>query len=275
MIQNDAIAKRNHRISTPAPDTPKGVNPSKAAIHTEEIVYEHGGRKFKGYLAYNASLKGKRPGVLIFHEWWGLNANAKGRAERLAELGYVAWAADVYGEGIVIDLSRSDDAAEMAAMLRANTKLWRGRTKAALEQLTLRPNVDASKIAAIGYCLESALQLAIAGANLKAVATFHSVLPVPTVAEARAIKGKVLALRGGADPFIPNRAVENFRAVFDAVGSKLEVISYDGVAHSFTSPEADKVGNPALKYDKHADEDSWNRMRELFASVFIAEEASS
>lgn len=240
-----------------------------AAVQTKVVEYEQDGTKLKGFLAYDDAATGKRPGVIVFPEWWGLNEYAKTRARQLAELGYVAFAADMYGEGKVIEIAHPEDAAKMAGALRANTKVWRGRAEAAFKQLTTQPNVDASKIAAIGYCLggSTALQLAYTGADLKAVTTFHAGLPTPTDAEAKAIKAKILVCHGGADKFIPEKAIKDFRAALDAAGVKLDFVTYDGVVHSFTSPDADKVGNPGMKYDKTADEDSWKRMKELFTAT--------
>ena len=237
-----------------------------AAVKTETVEYEHAGTKLKGFVAYDDAAPGKRPGVVVFPEWWGLNDYAKSRAKQLAGLGYVAFAADLYGDGKVIDLAHPDDAKGMATFLRSNQAVWRGRAQAAFQQLAARPNVDASKIAAIGYCLggSTALQLAYSGADLKAVTTFHAGLPTPTPAEAAAVKAKVLVCHGGADPAVPMKAVNDLKAALGAAKASLEIVSYPGVIHSFTSPDADKVGNPAMKYNKEADEDSWKRMSALF-----------
>jgi len=240
-----------------------------AAVKTEVVEYDHDGTKLKGFLAYDDAAQGKRPGVLVFPEWWGLNDYAKSRAKQLAELGYVAFAADLYGEGKVIDIAHPQDAQKMATALRGNQATWRGRAAAALKQLTDRPNVDAGKVAAIGYCLggSTALQLAYSGADLKAVVTFHAGLPTPTAAEAKAVKARILVCNGGADTFIPEKAIKDFRAALEAGGAKHEFVNYDGVVHSFTAPDADKAGNKGMKYDKTADEDSWKRMKELFATT--------
>ncbi|MDB5308392.1 MAG: clcD 2 [Gemmataceae bacterium] len=240
-----------------------------AAVQTKVVDYEYDGTKLKGFLAYDDATTDKRPGVLVFPEWWGLNDYAKTRAKQLAELGYVAFAADLYGDGKVIDVAHPQDAGKMAGALRANVKTWRGRAEAALKQLTSQPTVDASKVAAIGYCLggSTALQLAYSGADLKAVATFHAALPVPTPEEAKAIKAKILVCHGGADKFIPEKAVKDFRAALEAAGVQLDFVVYDGVVHSFTVPDADKANNPGMKYDKNADADSWKRMKELFQTT--------
>jgi dienelactone hydrolase len=239
---------------------------ASAAVKTETVEYEAGGTKLKGFVAYDDAVTEKRPGVIVFPEWWGLNDYAKGRARQLAGMGYVAFAADLYGDGKVIDTAHPEDAKGMATFLRSNQAVWRARAEAAYKTLSARPNVDASKVAAIGYCLggSTALQLAYTGADLKAVTTFHAALPTPTPAEAGAVKAKVLVCHGGADPAVPMKAVEDLKAAMGAAKKPLEVVSYPGVVHSFTSPEADKVGNPAMKYNKEADEDSWKRMSALF-----------
>ena len=137
---------------------------AQAAVVTKTVEYEHDGTKLKGFLAYDDASKEKRPGVLVVHEWWGLDEYAKNRCKQLAELGYVAFAPDMYGGGKVVD--HPDDARKMAGMVRQNVKTWRGRAEAGLNQLKSQPNVDAGKLAAIGYCFggSTALQLAAAGA---------------------------------------------------------------------------------------------------------------
>ena len=237
-----------------------------AAVQTKVVEYEFDGTKLKGFLAYDDASKEKRPGVLVFPEWWGLNDYAKTRATQLAEMGYVAFAADLYGEGKVIDIDHPADAGKMAGELRANVKTWRGRAGAALKQLTDQPNVDAAKIGAIGYCLggSTALQLAYSGADIKAVSTFHAALPTPTADEAKAIKGKIVVNHGADDKFIPDKAITAFKEALDKAGVKYEFVSFPGVVHSFTVPGADKANNPGMKYDKAADEKSWAKMKDLF-----------
>jgi dienelactone hydrolase len=242
---------------------------TSAAVVTKDVDYEFDGTKLKGFLAYDDSSKGKKPGVLVFPEWWGLNDYAKGRAKQLAEMGYVAFAADLYGEGKTVDIAHPEDAGKMAGALRMNQKVWRGRAEAGLKQLLSQPNVDASKVAAIGYCLggSTALQLAYAGADLKAVVTFHAGLASPKPEEAKQIKAKILICHGAADTFIPEKAIADFKAALKQANVPLDFVAYEGVVHSFTVPTADKVGNPGMKYDKKADEDSWNRMKELFKTT--------
>lgn len=245
------------------------VGTAPAAVQTKVVDYEYGGTKLKGLLAYDDAAKDKRPGVLVFPEWWGLNDYAKNRAKQLAEMGYVAFAADLYGEGKVVTADHPQDAQKMAGELRANVKTWRGRAEAALKQLTTQSNVDPSRVAAIGYCLggSTALQLAYGGADLKAVSTFHAALPTPTPDEAKAVKAKLLINHGADDKFIPDKAIADFKAALDKAGAKYEFVSFPGVVHSFTVPDADKANNPGMKYDKAADEKSWKMMQELFKTT--------
>jgi dienelactone hydrolase len=235
-----------------------------AAVQTKKIPYKHGNVECIGYFAWDDSVKGPLPGVLVLHEWWGLNDYARGRAEQLAKEGYVAFCADMYGEGKAT--VHPNEAGEMATKVRSNIEDWRKRATEALEVLKAQPECDKTKLAAIGYCFggSTALQLAYSGADLKAVATFHAALPTPTATEAKNIKAQLLICHGAEDKFIPEAAIKAFRAALDTAGAKYEFIAYPGAVHSFTVPEADKVGNAGMKYDKAADEDSWKRMRALF-----------
>lgn len=235
-----------------------------AGVVTKAVDYEYGDVKLKGFLAYDDAQKGKRPGVLVVHEWWGLNDYAKMRCERLAEAGYVAFAPDMYGEGKVAE--HPDDARKMSAMVRENVKVWRGRAQAGLDVLKSQPNVDAGKLAAIGYCFggSTALQLAAGGADLKAVVTFHAALPKFTVEEAKNIKARVLICHGADDFFIKPEDIKAFKEALDKAGVKYEFVSYEGAVHSFTVPGADKHMIKGMAYNKAADEDSWKRMLALF-----------
>jgi dienelactone hydrolase len=241
--------------------------PAAAAVKTEEVKYTFDGVEFVGLVAYDDGSTAKRPGVLVVHEWWGLNAHAKERAKMLAQEGYVALACDMYGAGRTTE--HPTDAQKMANAVRANVDVWRGRAAAALDVLKKHPMVDATKLAAIGFCFggSTALQLAYAGADLKAVVTFHAALPTPKPAEAKAIKAKLLVCHGAADKFVPDESIAKFRTAMSEAGVPLTFEAYPGVVHSFTAPEADKVGNPGMKYDRAADEKSWASMKKLFAET--------
>jgi dienelactone hydrolase len=238
--------------------------PAPAAVVTKVVEYDHDGTKLKGFLAYDDALKGKLPGVLVVHEWWGLDDYARDRAKQLAGLGYVAFACDMYGEGKTVN--HPDDARKMATAVRENVKAWRGRAETGLKQLASQPNVDPAKLAAIGYCFggSTCLQLAYAGTDLKAVATFHAALPAPTADEAKAIKPKLYLAHGADDPFIPEKAVTAFKEPLDAAKVPYTFEAFPGVVHSFTVPGADKHMIKGMKYDKAADEKSWAAMLALF-----------
>ena len=241
------------------------VGAAQADVQTKKIAYKHGDLECQGYLAWDDAVPGPRPGVLVVHEWWGLNDYARGRAEQLAKLGYVAFAADMYGEGKVTDHPKV--AGEMAAKVRANIQDWRKRAATALDVLTAQPQCDKTKLAAIGYCFggSTALQLAYSGANLKAVVTFHAALPAPTPEEAKQIKAAILVCHGADDKFIPDQAIKSFRDALDKAGVKYEFVSYPDTVHSFTVPDADKHHIAGMKYNKSADEDSWKRLVALLA----------
>lgn len=238
--------------------------PAVADVKTQEVVYEHGGTKFKGHLAWDDAATGKRPGVLVVHEWWGLNDYAKGRATELAKLGYVAFACDMYGDGKSVD--HPDGAREMSAAVRKNVETWRGRAQAALKILQDNDKVDATKLAAIGYCFggSTCLQLAATGADLKAVATFHAALPPLSVEDAKKVKAKVLVNHGADDFFISKESIDKFQATMKEAKVNLKFDAFPGVVHSFTVPGADKHMIKGMAYNEDADKKSWAAMKELF-----------
>lgn len=241
--------------------------PAAAAVQTKDVTYEFDGVKFTGQLAWDDAKTGKRPGVLVVHEWWGLDDYAKGRAKQLAEMGYVAFACDMYGNAKHVD--HPMDAQGMATSVRKNVDVWRGRAKAALKVLSDNEHVDATKLAAIGYCFggSTCLQLAYSGADLKAVATFHAALPTPKAEEAKAVKAKVLVCHGADDTFIPKEAVDKFQAALKDAGKDLRFESYPGVVHSFTVQGADKHMIKGMAYNADADKKSWASMTALFAET--------
>lgn len=235
-----------------------------AEIKTETITYKVGGIECHGYLAYDDSNEGKRPGVLVVHEWWGLNDYAKKRTEELASLGYVAFAADIYGEGKTAE--HPADAGKMMAEVRGNVDQWRERAQAAFETLKEQPQCDAEKLAAIGYCFggATALQLAYMGADLDAVVTFHGALPAATPEEAEQIKGELQINHGADDPMISEEAIASFKQPLDDANVQYAFISYPGAVHSFTVPTAGEADVEGLAYNQEADEKSWQAMIDLF-----------
>ncbi|MCU0702936.1 MAG: dienelactone hydrolase family protein [Fimbriiglobus sp.] len=239
-----------------------------AAVKSKKVEYKYDGVTFAGELYWDDAGTGKRPGVLVFHEWWGLDAHAKAKAEELAKLGYVAFAADMYGDGKVAE--HPTDAGKMATAVRANVDVWRGRAKEALKVLTADEHVDATKVAAIGYCFggTTAIQLAASGADVKAVSTFHAALPKLKDDEAKAIKAKVLVNHGADDKFIPAEAIAAFQKAMADAKVSLDFREYKGAVHSFTVKTADEKKLDGMKYDKDADEKSWSATKTLFAEAF-------
>jgi dienelactone hydrolase len=237
-----------------------------AAVKTKVVNYEYDGTKLKGLLAWDDAVAGKRPGVLVVHEWWGLNDYARNRAEALAKLGYVAFACDMYGNGKFTEHPK--EAGQFAGDVRKNLKTWQGRALAGLKVLQDCELVDGN-LAAIGYCFggSTALQLAYVGAPLKAVATFHAALPVPTPEHAKAIKARILICHGADDSFIPQETIDQFKAALDGAKVNYQFTSYPGAVHSFTVPGADKVGMKGLAYNAAADQQSWAAMQALFGAT--------
>jgi len=246
-----------------------GVSSSASgAIQKEAIDYQYDGVTFKGLLVFDDSVTGPRPGVLVVHEWWGLNEYAKGRAEALAKLGYTAFACDMYGNGQVTDHPK--DAGAMASDVRKNVTVWQGRAKAALNVLQKHPTVKPDQLAAIGYCFggSTALQLAYSGAPLKAVVTFHAALPTPSAEQARAIQPKILINHGADDFFIPAKSIEDFKTALETAKKPFEFLSFPGAVHSFTVAGAEKLNIKGMAYQEAADAQSWAAMRKLFSEVF-------
>lgn len=207
---------------------------AEAEVKTQQIPYKHGELVCNGYLAWDDAIEGPRPGVLVFHEWWGLDAYAKRRTEMLAKLGYVAFAADLYGEGKTV--AHPKDAGEMASKVRSNVDDWRKRGLEALAVLKAQPQCDKVNVAAIGYCFggSTVQQLAFAGTDLKAVASFHGGLVQPTPEQVKDVKARILVCNGADDTFIPQIAIKSFREALDKGGAKYDFVSYPGARHSFT-----------------------------------------
>jgi dienelactone hydrolase len=241
---------------------------SAAGLHTETVEYKHGEVVLEGYLAYDDAVTGKRPGVLVIHEWTGHNPYARKRAEQLAQLGYVAFALDMYGKGVKAKDAR--DAAGKASVFKENRRLMRDRAQAGLEILQKNPRVDPKRIAAIGYCFggTTALELARDGADLVGVVSFHGGLNTPTPADAKHIKGKVLVLHGAADPVVPPKEVADFEHEMKSAGVDFHLIQYPGAVHSFTNPGAGNDPSRGTAYNATADKESWAEMKKFFDKVF-------
>ncbi|MDD5255380.1 MAG: dienelactone hydrolase family protein [Candidatus Omnitrophica bacterium] len=237
-------------------------------MHTEAVEYMHGDVVLEGYCAYDDAVKGKQPGVLVIHEWTGINDYIKKRVEQLASLGYVAFAADIYGKGI-----RPKDRAQasrQAGMYRADRTLMRARAAAGLAELRKQKTVDAGRIAAIGYCFGggTVLELARSGADIAGVVSFHGNLDTPHPEDAKQIKAKVLVLHGADDPNIPAEQISAFQDEMRNAGVNWQMVSYGNAVHSFTNPEAGDDPSKGAAYNKEADERSWKAMRTFFDEIF-------
>lgn len=244
---------------------------AQAKLITKAVNYEQGGVKLEGYLAYDDSAKGQRPGVLVIPEWWGLNDYIKGRAEQLAGLGYVAFAADMYGAGVTTTDPKK--AGELAGQFYGKP-LMAERSQAGLDQLLKSGFVNPQKVAAIGFCFGGATcqALAYSGAPLAAIVSFHGSL-IPASAEAAAKnKAKFLICHGAIDPFINAEAIGAFKKSLDDGHFDYQFVSYAGAVHAFTNPGADAMrvsaGLNGIGYNEPAARRSWQHMKLFFDEVF-------
>lgn len=238
-----------------------------ARVVTQTLEYRQGDVVLEGYLAYEKGKKG-RPGVLVVHEWMGLNDYAKMRAEKLADLGYVALAVDMYGKGV-----RAADTGEAAALsgkYKSDRPLMRARIQAALDVLRGLPQVDSKRIAAIGYCFggTTVLELARSGADLSGVVSFHGALDTPMPAQTGQVRAKVLVLHGGDDPLVPPEQVSAFEAEMRQAGVDWQLVAYGGAVHSFTNPAAGNDPSKGVAYDARTDKRSWKAMKGFFDELF-------
>ena len=242
-----------------------------ARIVGKEISYQTDSDHMIGYIAYNSALKEKRPGILVVHEWWGHNDYARKRAEMLAELGYVALAVDMYGNGKQAD--HPQDAQKFAMSVMGNMESAKARFSQAINTLKADPHVDPEHIGAIGYCFGGSvvLSMANAGYDLDAVAAFHSGVQLPIMPGANTINARILVCNGADDPMITSDQVAAFKAALEKAGVDYRYISYEGAVHAFTNPEADKLGEKfelPLAYNEEADKASWEEMKKMLEEVF-------
>jgi dienelactone hydrolase len=241
---------------------------ANAKIITKDIEYRDGGTVLQGYLAYDDSFKGKMPGVMIVHEWWGLNDYAKTRARQIAELGYVAFCADIYGKGVIA--KDMDEAGKFAGKYRADRALMRRRASLGLEELEKQPVVDRSKLAVMGYCFGGgvALELARSGADILGAVSFHGNLDTPHPEDDN-IKAKLLILQGADDgytkPAVPALEKELTDAKVD-----WQLIEYSGAVHGFTNPANGNDNSKGIAYNENADKRSWRAMESFFGEIFAS-----
>jgi dienelactone hydrolase len=250
---------------------------ARSAIVTRDVDYEHNGVKLQGFLAYDdaKTASGKAPGVLVIHEWWGLNDYVKKRAVQLANLGYVAFAADMYGKGVLAKDAK--EAGQLAGSLRGKP-LFAERARAGLDQLLATNLVDPDRVAAIGYCFGgSAVQaLAYAGAPLAGIVSFHGGLIPASDESAARLKAKILICHGALDPSMKRPEIDAYLKSLDDAKIDYEFIQYAGAYHAFTNPDSDANAekNPGMKgfiaYSPSADHRSWADMQVFFNEIFKA-----
>ena len=253
------------------------VSGAHAKIVTRPVAYEHAGVKLEGYLAYDdakASAAAKAPGVLVIPEWWGLTDYPKSRAVQLAKLGYVAFAADMYGAGVVTGDPKK--AGELAGQFYGKP-LMAGRAQAGLDQLVKTGLVDAARVAAIGYCFGGATvqALAYSGAPLAGIVSFHGSLIPASPEAAAANKAKFLICHGAVDPFIKAEDLAAFTKAMNDGKFDYQFVSYAGAIHAFTNPQADEIAKAAgltggIGYNAAADRRSWGHMQDFFGEIFAA-----
>lgn len=247
---------------------------AQAAVQTREIPYQDAdGNRLVGYYAYDDAVTGKRPGIVVVHEWWGLNDYAKRRARDLAALGYNALAIDMYGDGKHTEHPQ-DAQAFMAAALKDPTAAAR-RFDAGLALLKLQPNTNKHDLGAVGYCFggKVVLDAARRGEKLDGVVSFHGALATATPAKPGVVRAAILVEHGAADSMVTAEQVQAFKAEMDAAQVNYRFVSLDGAKHGFTNPDADRLshgdhGGPDIGYDKAADDRSWADMQAFFKQVF-------
>lgn len=244
---------------------------AKAVLHEESVTYTVDQTTLKGFLVWDDAKGHHQPGVLVVHEWWGLNDYARKRARMLAELGYTAMAVDMYGDGK--NSEHAQDAKSFMNAVVEQQDLAQQRFLAAKAYLQSHPHVDKDSIAAIGYCFggSTVLNMARQGIDLRAVVSFHGNLATQTPAEPGKVKAKVLVLNGEADGFITAESITTFQQEMQRAGVDYRFINYPGARHGFTNPDADRLGKLnelPIAYDMQADQQSWAEMTALFNRVF-------
>jgi len=261
---NNKSASSSTAVDSTIKETAKAAN-----LKEENVTYTGDNTTMDGYIVYDANKEGKRPGVLVIHEWWGLNDYLKMRARKLAELGYIAMAIDLYGNGKTAD--NPDDAGKYAGPFYQKPQMAKARFDAALNKLKSYDQLDTNNIAAIGYCFGGGMVLNMArmGENLKGVVSFHgSLVGVP--ADKNLLKAKILVCHGADDEFVKPQELAQFKKQMDSVGADYTVKVYPNATHAFTNPAATENGEKfkiPIKYNAQADSASWNDMKEFFSRI--------
>lgn len=242
----------------------------QAKVETKSVTYSDGQTTLEGFVAWDTAHgnKNDRPGILVVHQWLGLSDYEKGRCQQLAELGFVAFAVDIYGQGVRPE--GPQEAAKIASIYKQDRKLYRRRLQLGLEQLRSQPTVDSKQIAAIGYCFggTGALELARSGADIDGVVSFHGGLDSPSPEDGQNIEAKILICHGADDPFVPAADVEAMKKEFNSAAVDWQMIIYSGAVHSFTHPAAGNDNSRGAAYNALADQRSWQAMNDFFSELF-------
>jgi dienelactone hydrolase len=241
---------------------------ARGEIVTKTVEYKQGDTILEGFIAYDSSIKTARPGVLIVHQWKGLGDYEKMRARMLAEMGYVAFACDIYGKGI--RPASMQEAGAQAGKYKNDRALLRKRVQAGLETLLKQEGVDQKRVAAIGYCFggTTALELGRSGADVKGIVSFHGGLSTPTPEDAKNIKAKILACHGADDPNVPPPEVAAFEKEMRDAKADWQLIAYGNAVHAFTDKSAGNDNSKGVAYNESADRRSWQAMKDFFAEIF-------
>ncbi len=241
---------------------------AQAKIVSEPMRYKHGDVTLQGHIVYDDSREGPRPGMLVFHEWWGLNDFVRDKARELAEQGYVALAVDMYGDGK--NTAHPEEAQTWMQEVRSKQGMLEARAQVALEALRAREEVDSARIGAIGFCFggTSSLALAYTGADLAGIASFHGGLIVPDEKQREQINTSILILHGAQDAMIKQETIVDLQQALDEAEVDWHMVTFGGAKHGFTNPAADEAGLPALGYDPVAAKRSWHHMLQFFEQRF-------
>ncbi len=239
-------------------------------IKEEAVSYQSDTTTFNGYITYDESKEGKRPVVLVVHEWWGLNDYVRNRAKQLAEMGYLAMAVDMYGGGKTAD--NPGDAEKLATPYYKNPQLAKTNLDAAFAKVKEYAQADTANVAAIGYCYGGyvVLNAAKLGANYNGVVSFHGGLGGAPINK-DLLRSKIFVAHGGADPFVPEAEVAAFKKGMDSIGADYKFVAYPNATHAFTNPMATETGKKfkmPIEYNPAADSASWNDMKDFFATIF-------
>lgn len=240
-----------------------GMSTVRAEIRTEIVEYRDGDVTLEGFVAWDDARTGA-PGVLVVHQWMGLTDYEKSRCRQLAELGYVAFAADIYGKGIRPD--NPQDAGKQAGIFKTDRKLYRQRLNLGLDQLKARPSVSKEQLGAIGYCFggTGVLELARSGADVSGVVSFHGGLDSPEPEAGKNIRCSILVCHGADDPFVPEKDIDAFKTEMNSAKVDWQMDIYSGAVHSFTDPRAGNDNSRGAAYNEKADKRSWAAMKSFF-----------